>query len=1028
MKRKIATVALTVLTAVCVFGAIFVSVKNVSGIGFNVGDRFTKSEKRYELIVDAAEGGTVDVTDAKYTSGDLVSLKATPKDGYVFGGWYDVDGNYLTTALTYSFTITENTKLNAKFFVKAEDIEGEAKYFEQLRNCAEDFSFSVKCDKENAEEWLAENLNVVDSDLVGTEYENHDGAKVKFTVEKIGDGEYLIKPETGYAAGSTYVASFSADEDGAEFSDGAVIDEEQNDLTFSIVKEETNVVEIQEGIIYITPDEVVELIDDGKAAGDEGDIEDKVVLRDVGDIAIGSIICICTGEKDSSGEYLIDENAIYGKCEKINRNGENYEVVYGTPDLAEIYSELDIYMNRDIDFEESGAEITDETIEEIKHAMLSNCNVQDYVEAMGLAVEEELKNKDEYDVEPLKETLADRLVISVKPKIEGKSASVNVIIGVNFPIKNKKGVKVAQVDLRMIFDKKISVNATFNYQIKRWWFIPIGIESYDFNSSVTNIDDFRAEVKVSYSGEDFDPDLNAAKLKKSCFDIFNSKSFKGRKPSDFKKVLADNKYSADTAKKIRLFSIRHYFGVLSFNFDVYMFADFNIAGTAYFVSHDYSYSLAGVRSSNGSNPRSYKERYGSSKVSEFCLAGEIENKTGAGAEVYLSILGLAKYMRVGAKVETGVYVDMSGYVVLSNGYYAGKLEVGSFFSVSVYLKLFSIYLNYDFVNEKYPVAVLGNDTSYISWAYGDVITAEDYALSLVDVNGKLEDYALFESPELYVNAFSAGGEIGTVAIDYGKYKKYIEVVITGGEYLTFNLADGTLDVTADAPLYFEDYIKITVVATNWFGDFKNGGFCSYLKPITIKIVYGDEDAYYNSTDSEIEREYRSLYKSYNDENGKILTDMFNKLVDKNLDDKIKEFKVYASVVDEYLNALFENIAELKRTEKVGSRANENSFVYGEAGAFTETLKWINEVADSDLEFDEASVADTLIKLEKTTALYNTVLRLENRNDYGDLKAKFVLSDELREKTERALELYKNKSQDAARSALIVEKLKNLFGI
>lgn len=56
---------------------------------------------------------------------DYVELQAYPNEGYSFDGWYDADGNLLSSKKEYGFSIQANTKLTAKFkkteLIKYED-------------------------------------------------------------------------------------------------------------------------------------------------------------------------------------------------------------------------------------------------------------------------------------------------------------------------------------------------------------------------------------------------------------------------------------------------------------------------------------------------------------------------------------------------------------------------------------------------------------------------------------------------------------------------------------------------------------------------------------------------------------------------------------------------------------------------------------------------------------------------------------------------------------------------------------------
>jgi len=64
-------------------------------------------------ISDPREGGTT-VGDGTYTLGDNVLVVATPNEHYSFDGWYE-NGVLVSNSMTYSFTISSDRSLTAKF-------------------------------------------------------------------------------------------------------------------------------------------------------------------------------------------------------------------------------------------------------------------------------------------------------------------------------------------------------------------------------------------------------------------------------------------------------------------------------------------------------------------------------------------------------------------------------------------------------------------------------------------------------------------------------------------------------------------------------------------------------------------------------------------------------------------------------------------------------------------------------------------------------------------------------------------------
>ena len=71
----------------------------------------TTSVTQYSLTVTAGTGGSVSTSGGTYDDGSLVSITATPNDGYEFSGW---NGSNSTNS-TISVTINSNTIIEALF-------------------------------------------------------------------------------------------------------------------------------------------------------------------------------------------------------------------------------------------------------------------------------------------------------------------------------------------------------------------------------------------------------------------------------------------------------------------------------------------------------------------------------------------------------------------------------------------------------------------------------------------------------------------------------------------------------------------------------------------------------------------------------------------------------------------------------------------------------------------------------------------------------------------------------------------------
>ena len=67
----------------------------------------------YTVTTNVTTGGTT-TGDGTYDKGETATVTATPEAGYLFKGWFE-DGNLVSADASYSFTVTANRTLTAKF-------------------------------------------------------------------------------------------------------------------------------------------------------------------------------------------------------------------------------------------------------------------------------------------------------------------------------------------------------------------------------------------------------------------------------------------------------------------------------------------------------------------------------------------------------------------------------------------------------------------------------------------------------------------------------------------------------------------------------------------------------------------------------------------------------------------------------------------------------------------------------------------------------------------------------------------------
>lgn len=953
----------------------------------SLNGHFDKAEEKFSLSVSSDEGGTVSATESQYTAGTVVDLVATPNEGYIFTGWYTGDDTYLTTSKNYSFAIDKDTVLRAGFVLAPESMEGEYNHFEELKDCSENFSFTIQCDEPDAKTYIEENLTIVDSLFVGTEWE--DQAKNSFIVERIGDtNEYRISlaDDTTYDPGTTYTA-YLPEQDGSGEGDApsasfVELANNKTEMSFTIEQEETEIVEYSGGIVYLydsddkKTDQVISVVDDGLIEGDEGDVADYVVLIDDFDIIVDTIFCVYYSV-DEKGAPVVDEEAFFAKAQSVETvSAGRVKVVYTFPELAEIFTDLDVYTVGEIDLEEQGIEIDDETIEEIKNMVFSNETFYMYVANVYEAGDKALAGTG-CEIETIGKTdFVDLFDIKIVPKIKGNTASVDITIAANIPIK-KNGAQVAAISFQLKFNKEITVNYGAKLKLKYWWWLPVGVSSYDFWAGIQEKETISFSVSaVNDSGTDGLGQLEE-NLDKEMSQLKSGKNLYFTKVKD---AFEREGYKVENEKILTLFKVKYTAGIVSFNFDVNFFFRFNACVTLKYTASAYDEVKVGIRSGSGGKAQPYKSIKGSAQTSDWLIAGNFDASIGLRIEAYVSVTGLSRYIKAGIGFEAGSYIELSGCGSINRGYYAAKLERGLYLKVDAYYKVFTFSGSWDLAEDKHSMFAYGYDDAIVSYCDSEL---NGSTISFLDSG--LDLFGLAKLKVNVMNVSDVATSIESLDVDSKNYT--IKVQFKNGEWLTYDEKSGAITVNSGAPLYFEDSITIKVVAkSNAWEKHKPGKTCVYLPEITINIEHGNEDAYYDFIDNEMQREFRKIFRNYNESNTKVLKDNFQNIINNAIDVPVKYSGVFKVITVEYIDRLFDKMKNYSATED-DKRTMENRFVISEADAFATMFSYINSLIDGKA-VESLSTHNMLELTMDSDALYDTIINVAESEDYAVLAENF----------------------------------------
>ncbi len=343
--------------------------------------------------------------------------------------------------------------------------------------------------------------------------------------------------------------------------------------------------------------------------------------------------------------------------------------------------------------------------------------------------------------------------------------------------------------------------------------------------TVCNVEDpaeksFKDKVIDKLQSCDWESVINKVK---SCFD-------KTQKKEDGKE---ENK--EDTSKKdevdhtrIKLVEAAAQITIFSINFDLYLTLDFDIKASLSYKYKVESKTVSGIRLQKD-DTHTYKTVEKTVLNNELNIVGDVSLEIGLDAEVYLTFVGLAKYIQAGFSVEAGIYSDLSGIlhydgVNKDESYYAAYLEAGINLDINLYYKLFKWYGEFTIYENKFKLLELGYDKVYYDYDnYIDEIIID----TKIDVN----DYNLLNVNYYDMNDNMFGVDVLTLDSNYYT----ISFELEKGEYLYI---DGTSIYTIkDAPSYFEDKLIINVTSNNKWNKYVKGSVAEFLEAYEVSIIH-----------------------------------------------------------------------------------------------------------------------------------------------------------------------------------------------
>ena len=262
--------------------------------------------------------------------------------------------------------------------------------------------------------------------------------------------------------------------------------------------------------------------------------------------------------------------------------------------------------------------------------------------------------------------------------------------------------------------------------------------------------------------------------------------------------------------------------VFTVNFDVSLVLDFEFSGAVAYDRHYTTINVYGVKLNADGGLNTYRLSDSESVTNTLELMGHAQIKLGVRLDVYMSMVGLSRYVRVGIAAEAGVYADMGGVLHLSQthswedgiedkhttNYYAAYSELGLYADVKFSWKL--LVWNKDssmLGNElRLPLVIFGYDKVY--YDYADL-------REWIDVNGTvcdLDALQLLQVEYFDVRKQSTATQLLSALGLEGKYAVKITLLDeNGNEHPYAVVRDGRICILDGAPCELEVMVRIEII-------------------------------------------------------------------------------------------------------------------------------------------------------------------------------------------------------------------------
>ena len=366
---------------------------------------------------------------------------------------------------------------------------------EELFDVDPAFSFNIVSSE--SESSIREKLRIFEQYFDGTEFESEQDVIKEYKLTRKGNNVWTVSVISNYEYDTTYIAKL---DEGVTFAEYKC-----TELVFTVIEDPNheNTYDFKDEIVFL---QALENANPGYYPYYISSTEESeylyLAVNKIDELEKGQILCV--GDVTSTDQIDEETECYFGKIDDYYQLPDGtWMVVLSEPDLSEIFSELDIVFNDDIDFDNE-----DINIEELEAGIIAQLyDSEDFIQFLSTINVSASKyfEANDYNAVELSniKSFLDKLKIEPDIDVDGTTIIATLNGKLELPIEDKNKNKLGDFKLSFTVKTENQFGLDMSYKIKWKWFKP-SIKHFDLAVIQSTKFDFNFDVSidVDYSLEE----------------------------------------------------------------------------------------------------------------------------------------------------------------------------------------------------------------------------------------------------------------------------------------------------------------------------------------------------------------------------------------------------------------------------------------------------------------------------------------------------------------------------------------------